>query len=236
MQKALVLPNIGLRRRRPPLSRGERSDYIRDHIMSNASLIFFQKGYVATSLEDIAKGSGVNKAAIYYYFKAKSKLLYEICAKGMNSILDVARPVASSDLPAEKKLQILVTNHIQFQMAHKGFTALGAVENRNLPKRLRTQYVSMRDEYESLFRQVLKEGVEQGKFAPLNVRLGSLFLLGFLNSIIQWYNPKGELTAEEIITQAFKFILSGLRAKELQARHNPAQNPTQATPHVPRYP
>jgi AcrR family transcriptional regulator len=222
MQKALVTPNTGIGRRRTLLSRRERSELIRDRIMSNAALIFFQKGYVATSLEDIAKASGVNKATIYYYFKAKSKLLYEICTRGMNSILDVAQPGASSDLPAEKKLQILVTSHIQLQIARKGFTGLGAVEVRDLPKRLRTQYVSMRDEYEALFRKVLKEGVEQGRFAPMNVRLGSLFLLGFLNSIIQWYNPKGELTAEEIVTQAFRFILSGLGAGELQAEYNPA--------------
>lgn len=205
--------NSRLGRRRIPLSQRERSELIRDRIMSNAALMFFQKGYLATSLEDIAKVSGVNKAAIYYYFKAKSTLLYEICTKAVNIILDVDRPIANSDLPAEKKLQSLVANHVQFQLAHKGFTGVGAVEIREMPKRLKKQYVSMRDEYESLFRQVLKEGVEEGKFAPLNICLESHFILGFLNSILQWHSPNGELTDEEITTQAYRFILSGLGAK-----------------------
>ena len=214
MQKASKqTPNLVFRRGRIRLSRRERSEHIRDYIMGNAALLFFQNGYLATSLEDIAEASGVNKAAIYYYFKAKSTLLYEICAKAANTILDIARPIVNYDLPAEKKLQNLVANHIQFQIAHKGFAGLGAVEVRSLPKGLKKQYVSMRDEYESLFRQVLKEGIDQGKFAPLkNVHVGSLFVLGFLNSVIQWYNPKGEITAEEITTQIYRFILSGLGA------------------------
>lgn len=119
MQKASKqTQRLGFRRGRIRLSRRERSERIRDYIMGNAALLFFQNGYLATSLEDIAKVSGVNKASIYY-FKAKSTLLYDICAKAVNLILGVARPIVNSDMPAEKKLQNLVANHTQFQIAQQ---------------------------------------------------------------------------------------------------------------------
>lgn len=200
---------------RIPLRRHERSELIRNRIMSVAALMFYQKGYAATSLDDIAKEANINKAAVYYYFKAKSTLLYEICVKAAKTILDADRPIVDRHMPAEQKLLNLVTNHLQFQSAHKGYAGLGGtVEISYMPNILRKRYVGLRDDYEAMFRRVLKEGIGQGMFAPINVRLGSLFILGFLNSINEWHDPDGEITSEEMIVQAYRFILAGLEVKK----------------------
>ncbi|MFA6582735.1 MAG: helix-turn-helix domain-containing protein [Elusimicrobiaceae bacterium] len=45
-------------------------------ILSAAEQLFAAEGFSATSVDDIAKAAGVNKALIYYYFKSKENLLY----------------------------------------------------------------------------------------------------------------------------------------------------------------
>jgi AcrR family transcriptional regulator len=40
--------------------------------------LFFKKGYFATSISDIARGSGIQKASIYYHYASKADLLFHI--------------------------------------------------------------------------------------------------------------------------------------------------------------
>lgn len=45
--------------------------------MENAALIFSQKGYNQTSIQDISNASGYSKGHIYYHFQNKEKLLMD---------------------------------------------------------------------------------------------------------------------------------------------------------------
>ena len=45
--------------------------------------LFFKKGYFATSISDIAKGSGIQKASIYYHYASKEELLFHILESTM---------------------------------------------------------------------------------------------------------------------------------------------------------
>lgn len=165
---------------------------------------------MATSLDDIAKAARCNKANCYYYFRSKSDILYEIATRTIKELLKVSSPIACSDLPPIKKLEALITNHLDWQMAHAGFTGIGDTERRNLPPRLLRACIEMRDEYEHSFRKVIEEGIAKQQFRPTNAKLTSMFILGFLGSIMRWYKPKGELTPSVISSKASDFVLQGL--------------------------
>lgn len=53
------------------------SDNAKRDIMENAALIFSQKGYNQTSIQDISNASGYSKGHIYYHFQNKEKLLMD---------------------------------------------------------------------------------------------------------------------------------------------------------------
>jgi AcrR family transcriptional regulator len=50
----------------------------RDHIIRCAFEIFSQKGYDATTMDDIVKLSGVSKGGIYHYFPSKEDVFFDI--------------------------------------------------------------------------------------------------------------------------------------------------------------
>ncbi|MCC3373668.1 TetR/AcrR family transcriptional regulator [Cohnella sp. REN36] len=93
-----------------PRSR-EENERIRQLTMTNigaaAMEIFLERGYHASTIEDIAKRANVAKGLIYHYFKGKEGLLAEIVRGRMNEIAEVVE--AASLLPsAEDQLRGIV--------------------------------------------------------------------------------------------------------------------------------
>jgi AcrR family transcriptional regulator len=184
----------------------------RQKILLAAGRLFSRKGYIGTSIDDIGKAAKVNKAAIYYYFKDKSFLLYEIVITAQETMNSLTLPILSSNASPKEKLFSAMTTQIKWQASHPELAGIGQAEIKNLPLKFRRDYVSMRDEYENIYRTIIKEGITKGEFSVANVKLTGLFLLGLVNSIMLWYKPKGTLSADDIASEAYKFALRAVKA------------------------
>ena len=185
----------------------------REKILSIAGRLFWKKGYLATSIDDIAKAASMNKASIYYYFKNKADILFELASNTMRTLIDQASAILKSELEPEKKLESFVKNHVLFQLTNLGLSGVGQIERRNLPRRLLEICNSLRDNYEGIFRNILEQGKSGGKFQISDKRIASLFILGFLNSIPSWYKQSGELQPDEVASEANAFVSYVLRIK-----------------------
>ena len=180
-------------------------------ILTAAGRLFWKKGYLGTSIDEIAKGADVNKATIYYYFKDKASILNELISIPLKELINQALPIAQMNLMPDKKLEALVASHIAWQASHPGIAGIGHVERKNLPAHAYRRYIRMRDDYEEIIRKTIEDGVRQGAFNCKEVRLATMFALGLVNSIMQWFSPRGRLTADEIAKQACRFILKALK-------------------------
>jgi AcrR family transcriptional regulator len=193
------------------LRRSPRWERQRDNILAAAGRLFRGKGYLGTSVNDIADAANTKKPAVYYYFDTKADILYEVATRTMQALMALASPILDSEMPLDRKLEALVTRHINWQISHIGFAGIGQSERSNLPPDRLRAYINMRDEYEAIFRRVIKEGVDGGIFRPIDPKLASLFVLGFMNSIVQWFNPKGPLSPEDVASEAYEFVSGYLK-------------------------
>ena len=64
--------------KRKRLTREESKDQTRERLIEAARTMFVKKGYVATSVEDIAAAAGYTRGAFYSNFDGKSELLIEL--------------------------------------------------------------------------------------------------------------------------------------------------------------
>lgn len=64
--------------KRKRLTREQSKDQTRERLLEAARTMFIKKGYVATSVEDIATGAGYTRGAFYSNFDGKSELLIEL--------------------------------------------------------------------------------------------------------------------------------------------------------------
>jgi AcrR family transcriptional regulator len=155
----------------------------------------------------------MNKASIYYYFKNKAAILYELASRTMEELINQALPILNSKLRPEEKLKVFIISQMEFELAHLGLSGIWQMERRILPNRLRETYTKMRDEYEGIFRKILEEGVRQRRFRYIDTELTSRFILGFLNSIIQWFKSTGKLSSVEVASAAYTFVSYSLNSK-----------------------
>ena len=66
-------------------------------------------------------------------------------------------------------------------------------EWRSLGPERRARTLTRRDAYERRFRDVIREGIEAGTFAPVDPTVAAAYLLTALNGLVAWYQPDGRL-------------------------------------------
>lgn len=184
-----------------------------DRILAEAARLFCEKGYHATSMEDLAAAVGIKKGSLYYYIESKEQLLFEIAELiPPRFIANVMALLEDTQLTAEQKLRTAITGHLELFETETGlaWSRVFLLEYRALPDQHRRKLLEQRRQYENVFRRLIAEGVERGEFAQVDVAMVTRAILGMCNWAIEWYSPGGKLSTEEIASIFSDLILKGL--------------------------
>ncbi len=196
------------------MSNGHRSER-RTQIQAVAEQLFREKGYLATSMRDIAdemkmKGGG----SLYAHIKGKEDLLWDIADEAITAFFHALEPILAKELPPDQKLREAMIAHMLAITAHLGSATVYFDEWRHLSEPRRTAFMTRRDEYEHLFGRLLHDGITTGMLAPLDEGVTRLYILGAMNEIRRWYSPDGRLSAPEVAASIAGMILDGLCRRE----------------------
>lgn len=182
-------------------------------IFETACRLFAQKGFDGVSMRDLAQECGISKATLYHYFPDKDSLLRPL-AMGMTKALYLH--VALHDdplLPAAERLRRCVVETALFFDRHRWAWIASANNFWNDPEvRARRERVGWRDRYERLVREILEAGIAAGEIRSLDVPVAGRMILGAVNWMARWYDPRGTLTAPEIATHFCDMVLGGILA------------------------
>ena len=196
----------------------------RQEILRTAARLFQQRGYDATSMNDVAAALKLSKGGLYHHFQSKDEILYEIMNHAMEITQDrVLNPVRGIADP-EERLRALIRLHIEVVLSPRDREITVMLhENHPLPPALRKRINARKKDYihflESLMTEVQNQVQEkvQNK-APnqtrrkVSPRAAAFALLGMINWIYQWYKPEGELQAKNLIPQFTDLIFGGIFA------------------------
>ncbi len=176
-------------------------------ILSVAAKLFREKSYLNTSVDKIASHLKINKAMIYYYFKSKGFLLYEIMSSSIDERAAEAQRVVTSERTPLEKIKMLIDIIMKSQTDPFSLAGVAQFELKNLPRNRMRSYIAKRDKFEQIFRDVLQEGVKKGVFRKeMNVKMSVRFIFGILNSLATWYRESGPLSPEEMTKEVLDFI------------------------------
>ncbi len=202
----------------------------RDEILDAAAQIFREKGYYATSMQDIARAVNLQKASLYHHVTGKQEILLALLDRALNLLIETVQPLAESTLPPQQKLEKMVAAYLDALIENGDLAAVLLLEHRSLKPELHRRHVPFRDRFENLWRSVLYEGVEQGVFVCEDVHTLTRVLLGAMNWTITWYRPRGRLSVAEIAAHISHVFLHGLLADQPgpqvpKGRHEAARRP-----------
>ncbi len=186
----------------------------RQEILRTAARLFQQRGYDATSMNDVAAALKLSKGGLYHHFQSKDEILFEIMNHAMELTQErVIAPVRSIADPLER-LRALIRLHIEVVLSPRDREITVMLhENHPLPPALRKRINHRKKEYvhfvESLIADVQRARVGKTAVSP---RAAAFALLGMINWIYQWYKPEGELQANNLIPQFTELIFGGILA------------------------
>ena len=183
----------------------------KEAIVSIASRLFQERGYHATSLEQVARELGVTRPALYYYFKSKQDLLYEITGTAQARLLAGMHEAVVDGLTPDETIRRLLLNHISTVIENAESVACFFQEESALPARRRNQMRRARWEYTKAFADLYAAGVKQGQFVDVNPLMATFLMLGACNWVCNWYKP-GAWKPNEIADVLNRMVLDGLLA------------------------
>ena len=193
----------------------------RQEILRTAARLFQQRGYDATSMNDVAAALKLSKGGLYHHFQSKDEILFEIMNHAMEITQErVINPVRSIADP-EERLRALIRLHIEVVLSPRDREITVMLhENHPLPPALRKRINARKKEYvhflEGLIADIQKEAQKDGQrtrsAGKVSPRAAAFALLGMINWIYQWYKPEGNLQTHNLIPQFTDLVFGGILA------------------------
>ena len=186
----------------------------RQEILRTAARLFQQRGYDATSMNDVAAALKLSKGGLYHHFQSKDEILFEIMNHAMEITQErVLTPVRSIADP-EERLRALIRLHIEVVLSPRDREITVMLhENHPLPPALRKRINTRKKDYVHFVENLIAE-VQHTRRAPGSVspRAAAFALLGMINWIYQWYKPEGDLQTHNLIPQFTSLVFAGILA------------------------
>jgi AcrR family transcriptional regulator len=179
-------------------------------IFAEAVRIFRQKGYHATSMQNIADAVGLQKASLYHYLPSKEALLFKIFERSSGALTQQLETICDSpDLPADK-LHRAIQAHLIALCDQLDTYTVYLSERRALSNRYQAQVRAEGEKHARLIEKILAEGIARKQFHAMDTRMVALAILGMCNWLYQWYAPEGRLTPQQIAEIFSDMALNGL--------------------------
>jgi AcrR family transcriptional regulator len=167
-----------------------------------------EKGYQATTLDDIAEHVGMRKTALYHYFRDKEAILYGCHRETLANLARIMRK-GRKLRGATERLSYLIREHVMVMAGSLGGSPL-TLEVSVFTGDHRAVLVAARDRYEREVRDIIEQGMREGEFRPGDAKTAAFVILGALNWIANWFRPDGELRPAELADRFVVQLLLGL--------------------------
>jgi AcrR family transcriptional regulator len=180
-----------------------------------AARIICEKGYDATSMNDIAEAVGITKAGIYHHIPGKKDLLFRIMNFGMDALDEQVIGPATRVADAEQRLRTIIVRHVQLITGRSTphgnnpvtivvdeVAGLTPAHRRKIDKRKRA--------YVDVIRDTLIQLREEGKLRDVDVTTATFSLLGMILWLSRWYRPDGRLAPDQIADEVTKIAMGGV--------------------------
>lgn len=192
-----------------PAPRRGRPGYDQESLLAVAVKVFNERGYEATSMEELSRKLGITKSAIYHHVSGKEELLRLAMDRALDGLFAVAEEAQAMDGRAIDRLEHVVRGSVGVLVDRLPFVTLLLRARGNT--RIERAAVTRRKEFDRLVTDLVKQAEAEGDVRPdVDPAVTARLLFGMVNSLIEWYRPRsGASIADAVCTIAF----DGLRTR-----------------------
>lgn len=174
-------------------------------------LLFEEKGFSETSIQDIVEAAGVTKGTFYYYFDTKEQLLMDIHTDYIDNLLNRQEAIQQSQASNREKIMKVIEMLIGDIQQHGASGRVFFREMRHLNIENAKAVKEKREQFRLLIEKLLRDGVASGEFREqIHPDMAAFAILGAVNWSYQWFNPAGKVSVDKLAGIFSDMILHGL--------------------------
>jgi AcrR family transcriptional regulator len=194
----------------PAPARRGRPGHSLDTLLDAAVALFNERGYEATSMDELAARLGVTKSAIYHHVPSKVELLRLALDRALDALFALTEETGATTGPAIDRLEYVVRGSVRVLTAELPFVTL-LLRLRGNSEIERTA-LHRRREFDRVVTGIVRAAEHEGDVrADVDPAVISRLLFGTVNSLTEWYRPDRGLTADDLADAVVAITFAGLR-------------------------
>lgn len=191
-----------------PGQRREERAAKRHAVLRAAVQMFNERGFHATSLEDVAASLGITKPTIYHYLGNKEQVLLECVTIGLEQLLEAAQIARREEGTGKDRLCSFLRRYAEINMDDFGRCVIRTGEE-TLSENGRQQFRGLKRKIDTALRELIDEAIADGTIRAADPKLLAFTLAGALNWPARWHEPGGERSASEIAEGMVAILAAG---------------------------
>ena len=160
--------------------------------------LFADRGYAATTMDDLGAALGVRGPSLYKHVRSKQEVLSALMFGTMEALIVDQRAALEGGGSPGTQLRRAVEAHIRFHASHRDEAFVGNNEIRSLESANREAFVELRSRYEQGLRSIIDAGRRSGDFEVPEPQLASYAILDMGIGVATWFNPSGTHSVESL--------------------------------------
>ncbi|PIV24803.1 MAG: hypothetical protein COZ69_02750 [Deltaproteobacteria bacterium CG_4_8_14_3_um_filter_45_9] len=191
----------------------------REEILSAAEKVFAAKGFFPTTMSDIAREAEFGTGTLYKYFKSKEELYFTLIDEKVEEINRLVKTELLQKTSAVERIKKVLGLQFEFFERKRDFFKIYISErNRfewtvkdDLGKGLHEKMVA----YINILAEVMRQGIKEGKFRPLNPMDLAHTLVGIVNSFVfEWLISREPYPLISKLDTVLEIFLGGAQQME----------------------
>lgn len=201
-------------------ARRGRPGHSRDSLLDVAVAVFNERGYDATSMDELAARLGITKSAIYHHVPGKIELLRLALDRALDALFAVTEEPGATQGRAIDRLEHVVRGSVRVLVAELPFvTLLLRVRGNSDVERAALR---RRRAFDRIVTDLVLAAGHEGDVRPdVDPAVTSRLLFGAVNSLTEWYRPDGGLAADDLADALIVTSFEGLRARSRSTANLP---------------
>lgn len=152
--------------------------------------MFNERGFHATSLDDVAASLGVTKPVIYHHLGNKDQVLFECVAIGLRDLQEATRQVAREPGTGLNRLRTFLRRYGETIMSDFGRCVIRTADE-TLSPQTRHRFRALKREIDDALRAMIEQAAADGSAVVMDVRMTAFAFAGALNWAARWYRAEG---------------------------------------------
>ncbi|HET9316777.1 MAG TPA: TetR/AcrR family transcriptional regulator [Vicinamibacteria bacterium] len=200
------------------MTKKKTSAPVDDRFLDAAARLFRQKGFEATTVREIARAAGSLPGSLHYRYPTKAALLIDLTRRGMDADLAAVRAALTGVADPVERLRLALRARLEYLLSRDAAQVI-LYDWRALKGKPREEMIRLRDRYEAFWSGLVYEAAGSGRLRPdLDLKMLRFLLLGAVNSVAQWYSPRGPCGPAEVADAFWEFLAFGV----LDDAHRPS--------------